>query len=126
MPNGGSAGAGYVIVGDVQLLGSDALGDATNNVAEYTAVLNALRAAADRGATRAHVRMDSKVVFNQLSGAARCKAEHLVALRGAVETEVARYAKGGVTFRRIPREENGVADALAKAGALVSKAKSAQ
>ncbi len=51
MPNGGPAGAGYVVVGGVRLLGSDALGDATNNVAEYTAVRNALRAAADAGAT---------------------------------------------------------------------------
>jgi ribonuclease HI len=36
MPNGVPAGAGYVVVGGVQLLGSEALGDATNNVAEYT------------------------------------------------------------------------------------------
>jgi ribonuclease HI len=36
MPNGGPAGAGCVVVGGVQLLGSEALGDATNNVAEYT------------------------------------------------------------------------------------------
>ena len=47
MPNGGPAGAGYVVVGGAHLLGSEALGDATNNVAEYTAVRNALRAAAD-------------------------------------------------------------------------------
>jgi ribonuclease HI len=50
MPNGGPAGAGYVVVGGVHLLGSEALGDATNNVAEYMAVRNALRAAADAGA----------------------------------------------------------------------------
>jgi hypothetical protein len=41
------AGAGYVVVGGLHLLGSEALGDATNNVAEYTAVQNALRVAAD-------------------------------------------------------------------------------
>src|SRR3954447_13149781 len=45
MPNGGPAGAGYVVVGGVHLLGSEALGDATNNVAVYMAVRNALRAA---------------------------------------------------------------------------------
>ena len=53
MPNGGPAGAGYVVVGGVHLLGSEALGDATNNVAEYMAVHNALQAAADAGATSA-------------------------------------------------------------------------
>jgi ribonuclease HI len=71
MPNGDPAGAGYVVVGGVHLLGSEALGDATNNVAEYTAVRNALRAAADAGATSAYVRMDSPVVFGHLSGRVR-------------------------------------------------------
>jgi len=103
MPNGGPAGAGYVVVGGVHLLGSEALGDATNNVAEYTAVRNALRAAADAGATSAHVRMDSPVVFGHLSGASRARAEHLIQLR----------------------EQNGVADELAKDGARASKALSA-
>ena len=82
MPNGGPAGAGYVVVGGVHLLGSEALGDATNNVAEYTAVRNALRAAADAGATSAHVRMDSPVVFGHLSGASRARAEHLISAQG--------------------------------------------
>ena len=124
MPNGGPAGAGYVVVGGVRLLGSDALGDATNNVAEYTAVRNALRAAADAGATSAHVRMDSPVVFGHLSGASRARAEHLIQLKEEVEAQVARYP-GRVTFARIPRERNGVADELAKDGARASKALSA-
>jgi ribonuclease HI len=126
MPNGGPAGAGYVVVGDsVRLLGSEALGDATNNVAEYKAVRNALRAAADAGATTAHVRMDSPVVFGHLSGASRAQAEHLIQLKEEVEEQKARYKKGGVRFARIPREQNGVADELAKDGARASKAQSA-
>src|SRR6476620_6238703 len=96
MPNGGPAGAGYVVVGGVHLLGSDALGDATNNVAEYTAVRNALRAAADAGATSAHVRMDSRVVFGHLSGASRARAEHLIQLKEEVEAQLARYPPGRV------------------------------
>jgi ribonuclease H / adenosylcobalamin/alpha-ribazole phosphatase len=88
-------------VGGVHLLGSEALGDATNNVAEYTAVRNALRAAADAGATSAHVRMDSPVVFGHLSGASRARAEHLIQLKEEVEAQVARYP-GRVTFTRIP------------------------
>src|SRR6476620_11295468 len=114
MPNGGPAGAGYVVVGGVHLLGSEALGDATNNVAEYMAVRNALRAAADAGATSAHVRMDSPVVFGHLSGASRARAEHLIKLKEEVEAQVARYP-GRVTFARIPRERNGVADELVHA-----------
>ena len=124
MPNGGPAGAGYVVVGAVHLLGSDALGDATNNVAEYTAVRNALRAAADAGATSAHVRMDSRVVYGQLAGVTQAWAEHLIQLKEEVEAQKARYP-GGVRFARISRAQNGVADELAKNGARASKALSA-
>ena len=102
MPNGGPAGAGYVVVGGgVHLLGSEALGDATNNVAEYTAVRNALRAAADAGATSAHVRMDSPVVFGHLSGASRARAEHLIQLKEEVEAQVAGI-RGGSRSLRFP------------------------
>ena len=108
------------IQNNLSLSGSITLGDATNNVAEYTAVRNALRAAADAGATSAHVRMDSPVVFGHLSGASRARAEHLIQLKEEVEAQVARYP-GRVTFARIPRERNGVADELAKDGARASK-----
>jgi ribonuclease HI len=124
MPKGGPAGAGYVVVGGVDLLGSEALGDATNNVAENMAVRNALRAAADAGATSAHVRIDSPVVFGQLSGASRARAEHLIELKEKVEAQVARHP-GRVTFARIPRQQNGVADEPAKHGARASKARRA-
>lgn len=120
MPNPGPAGAGYVVVGGVHLLGSDALGDTTNNVAEYAAVRNALRAAADAGATSAHVRMDSTLVHGHLTGASRARAEHLIQLKGEVEAQVKRYP-GRVKFTRIPRELNGVADELAKDGARASR-----
>ena len=120
MPNGGPAGAGYVVVGGVHLFGSEALGDATNNVAEYTAVRNALRAAADAGATSAHVQMDSQVVYGQLAGVSQVWAEHLSQLKEEVEAQVARYP-GPVTYARIPREQNGIADHLAKEGARASK-----
>ncbi len=121
MPNGGPAGAGYVVVGEkVRLLGSDAFGDASNNVAEYTAVRNALRAAANAGATSAYVRLDSSVVIKQLTKKSRTRAEHLIRLKAEVEEQRARYP-GGVTFARIPRERNAVADRLAKDAALVSK-----
>jgi len=126
MPNPGPAGAGYVVVGDgVRLLDSEALGEATNNVAEYTAVRNALRAAADAGATSAYVRMDSSVVVGHLTGTSRARDERLIQLKGEVEEQKARYKKGGVRFARIRRERNGVADQLAKNGARASKAQSA-
>jgi ribonuclease HI len=126
MPNGGPAGAGYVVVamGGLHLLRSESLGDRTNNEAEYMAVRNALRAAADAGATSAYVRMDSAVVVGHLTGASHARAEHLIQLKEEVEAQKARYP-GGVRFARISRAQNGVADELAKNGARVSKAQSA-
>ena len=51
MPNGGPAGAGYVVVGmgGVNLLSSEPLGDRTNNVAEYMAVRNRAAGRGRRG-----------------------------------------------------------------------------
>jgi ribonuclease HI len=95
-----------------------------NNVAEYTAVRNALRAAANAGATSAYVRMDSTLVHRQLTGAKRARAEHLIELKEEVEAQAARYP-ARVTFARIPRDRNGVADELAKGGARASKGLSA-
>jgi hypothetical protein len=70
------------------------------------------------------LRGDSPVVFGHLSGASRARAEHPIQLKEEVEAQVARYP-GRVTFTRIPRERNGVADKLAKDGARASKALSA-
>jgi anti-sigma-K factor RskA len=68
--------------------------------------------------------MDSPVVFGHLSAASRARAEHVIQLKEEVEELVARYP-GRVTFARIPRKQNGVADELAKDLARASKALSA-
>ncbi|MGH2556122.1 MAG: reverse transcriptase-like protein [Actinomycetota bacterium] len=57
------------------------LGIATNNTAEYEAVVRSLRDAADRGVTQAHLRSDSPVVMRHLSQPHTCKAPHLRALQ---------------------------------------------
>ena len=108
--------------GGVHLLGSEALGDATNNVAEYTAVRNALRAAADAGVGS---RADG------LAGGLRpplwgiaCAGRAPDSAQGGGRSAGGRYP-GRVTFARIPRERNGVADELAKDGARASQALSA-
>ena len=118
MPNGGPAGAGYVVVGGVHLLGSEALGDATNNVAEYMAVRNALLPRPTPQPPSPIEPQPSNVSpFRQNATVIHWET-------GEVEAQVARYS-GRVTFARIPRERNGVADELAKDGARASKALSA-
>ena len=55
----------------------ETIGDATNNVAEYTAVIRGLTIAAELGITDADYFLDSELVARQLSGIYRLKAEHL-------------------------------------------------
>ena len=87
------------------------VGVATNNVAEYRGMLEGVRRAydLDPGAS-VHVRMDSKLVVEQMTGRWRIKhpdMQHLA--REAREVIGQRH----VTFEWIPRAENSRADALA-------------
>ena len=90
---------------------SEFLGVQTNNVAEYTGVLRALRLATDLAADEVDLLLDSKLIVEQLSGRWRIKDAKLIPL--AIE---ARRLLGG--FRRwsathVPRAQNSAADALA-------------
>ena len=63
--NPGPAAYGYVLEGEdgtVLAAEGEAIGVATNNVAEYSGLIAGLRAAAELGARRVDVRMDSKLV----------------------------------------------------------------
>ena len=114
--NPGTAGYGAVVrdavTGEVLGERSEAIGRATNNVAEYSGLLAGLRAAGDLapGAT-AEVRMDSRLVVEQMSGRWRIKHPDLLAL--AAEARHAARALGRVTYTWVPRERNKHADRLA-------------
>ena len=87
------------------------IGHATNNVAEYTALVYALQAALIRGARRVHVRMDSELVARQMAGTYRVREE---SLRG-LHHQCRHLVSGFDTWRidAIPREANADADRLA-------------
>ncbi|MFF0969296.1 bifunctional RNase H/acid phosphatase [Streptomyces sp. NPDC003703] len=113
--NPGPAGYGAVVfdAADGQSLAEAAeyLGTVTNNVAEYRGLLAGLRAAhaLDPGAA-VHVRMDSKLVVEQMSGRWRIKHPDLQPLAA----EAARvFPPGRVTYEWIPRARNKHADRLA-------------
>ncbi|WP_156038657.1 reverse transcriptase-like protein, partial [Actinoalloteichus caeruleus] len=76
--NPGPAGYGAVVfdadTGAVLVERAEALGVATNNVAEYQGLIAGLRAADELGAAEVAVRMDSKLVVEQMSG--RWKIKH--------------------------------------------------
>src|SRR5947207_2206530 len=89
---------------------SDYLGTATNNVAEYRALIAGLEAAAQHGVDHVTVYMDSELVARQMTGAYRVKNEGLKPLHTEAQAAAARIPK--VTFRTVPREENALADRL--------------
>ncbi|MCL7423516.1 bifunctional RNase H/acid phosphatase [Streptomyces sp. YS415] len=113
--NPGPAGYGAVVfdaaTGQTLAERSEYLGVVTNNVAEYQGLLAGLRAAFDLDPTATvHVRMDSKLVVEQMSG--RWKIKHPDMKPLAMEASRV-FPPERVTYEWIPRERNKVADRLA-------------
>ena len=113
--NPGISGAGALVIeaetGEVLREISHSVGIATNNVAEYTAVLLGLQAAFEIDPeAEIVVRMDSKLVVEQMSGRWKIKHPDMIALGTKVQSLI---SSANVTFVWIPREENFRADALA-------------
>jgi probable phosphoglycerate mutase len=115
--NPGPAGYGAVVreagTGEVLVERADAIGVATNNVAEYSGLIAGLQAAADLGAVEAEVRMDSRLVVEQMSGRWQIKHPGLRPLAARAAELVRRFDT--VRFIWVPRERNRRADALANA-----------
>jgi ribonuclease H / adenosylcobalamin/alpha-ribazole phosphatase len=113
--NPGPAGYGAVVLDpathDVLVERSAGLGVATNNVAEYRGLIAGLQAARELGATDVDVRMDSKLVVEQMSG--RWKIKHPDLRPLAMQAAGLVRELGSVRFAWIPRERNTRADALA-------------
>ncbi|MDR5683035.1 MAG: ribonuclease HI family protein [Armatimonadota bacterium] len=112
--NPGPAAIGVVIEdgqGAVLREISEAIGPATNNVAEYRALLRGLEEAAALGATEVEIRTDSQLVANQLRGTYRVRSPVLAGLHEAARRILARFRHTEV--RPVPREENARADRLA-------------
>jgi orotate phosphoribosyltransferase len=113
--NPGPAGFGAVVLdpstGAVLAQRSGFIGVATNNVAEYRGLIAGLTAAEELGATQVAVRMDSKLVVEQMSGRWQVKHPDLRAL--AREASELRVGFETISFEWIPRELNKEADRLA-------------
>jgi len=87
------------------------LGRATNNVAEYQALLHGLRYAVSRGASRVEVFSDSELLVRQIAGRYRVKSPGLLPLHREAQGLLARFERSRVAH--VPRERNTEADALA-------------
>jgi ribonuclease HI len=86
------------------------LGVATNNVAEWTALLLGLEAAAERGVRRLAVRLDSELVVKQLRGEYRVKHVDLQPLYRRATKLLGQFEQ--VDIRHVPRKHNVLADRL--------------
>ncbi|MGW5033086.1 bifunctional RNase H/acid phosphatase [Streptomyces nigra] len=113
--NPGPAGYGAVVIdaatGETLAERAEYIGVATNNVAEYRGLIAGLRAAHELDPTATvHVRMDSKLVIEQMSGRWKIKHPDMKPLA----FEAARvFPPAQVTYEWIPREQNKHADRLA-------------
>jgi len=113
--NPGPAGYGSVVIdaatGETLVEAAEYLGIATNNVAEYRGLLAGLKAARELDPTATvHVRMDSKLVVEQMSG--RWKIKH-PDMKPLAREAASVFPASQVTYEWIPREKNRHADRLA-------------
>src|SRR6185437_1226749 len=114
--NPGPAGYGALVREGPLVLAerAEAIGSATNNVAEYRGLIAGLEAAREISPdAEINVRMDSKLVVEQMSGRWKVKHEGMRALAREAAQLVAGFPS--VTFTWIPRAQNSAADALANA-----------
>jgi broad specificity phosphatase PhoE/ribonuclease HI len=113
--NPGPAGYGAVVrdaeSGELLAERFGGLGHVTNNVAEYQGLIAGLRAAVELGAESVEVRMDSKLVVEQMSG--RWQVKHPSMRPLAAEARSVAAGLGHVGYTWIPRERNKDADRLA-------------
>ncbi|MFN8225109.1 MAG: bifunctional RNase H/acid phosphatase [Mycobacterium sp.] len=113
--NPGPAGYGAVVLAAdrATVLGErkQAIGLATNNVAEYRGLIAGLTEAVELGATEVAVSMDSKLVVEQMAGRWRVKHPDLIELNREARALAARFEH--IAFNWIPRERNTHADRLA-------------
>lgn len=115
--NPGPAGIGVVlkdasgeVIGEI----AQGIGETTNNVAEYSALIAGLELALTKGVTEIEVFMDSTLVINQLKGEWKIKNDRLRVLAVKARALLNRFEPH--TLQHVPRELNSDADKLANQG----------
>ena len=89
------------------------IGTATNNVAEYKALLNGLRLAHEKGITNLDVYGDSKLVIEQVTGNWKVKSPLLTPIHREICTFLVNNPFEQITFQHVYRNNNKRADELA-------------
>jgi ribonuclease HI len=110
--NPGPAAYGYVIYADgVEIrTGKKFLGTATNNIAEYTAVLEAAKDVMLKDVAEINFFLDSELVVKQMRGEYKVRNAGLIPLKQELDLVLAGKK---ATFTHVPRNQNKLADKLA-------------
>ena len=111
--NPGPAAAGAVIStpdGEVIADAAEAIGIATNNVAEYRGLLLGLERARELGATEVEVINDSELVARQVNGVYKVKHPDMKPLHAQALKALGEFERWSI--RSVPRAQNAGADAL--------------
>jgi ribonuclease HI len=115
--NPGPAGIGVVLKdesGEVIAEIARGIGEATNNVAEYSALIAGLELALEEGVTDLEVYLDSELVVSQIKGEWKIKNDRLRTLAVKARSLLDRFARKSIAH--VPRELNSDADKLANQG----------
>lgn len=116
--NPGDSGIGAVLLlEDTAHEISEHIGTATNNIAEYTALIKGLSKAKALKIENLKIFLDSELIVKQIQGKYKVKSENLKALHQEALSHL-KYFKA-YTISHIPREQNKRADALAKKAAAI-------
>ena len=114
--NPGHAGIGIRVESDGELLKehSEYIGQATNNIAEYNALIKGLELASDLEASQVQIISDSELVVRQMNGQYKVKNEALLPLYQKAQAQ----SRAFDTFKikHVPRAQNKEADRLANLG----------
>lgn len=110
--NPGPAGIGFVLAlpGAPLIREGAYIGEATNNVAEYRALIAGLTRAAAAAVTELTVFLDSELVVRQMKGEYRVKDAKLKSLFAEAQELAAQFRP--IAFHHVPREKNAGADSL--------------
>lgn len=115
--NPGPSGIGIVLADENgEIIGELArgIGETTNNVAEYTALITGLELALSKGVTDISVSVDSELLVRQISGEWKIRNERLRALAVKARALLGRFHSSDL--QHVPREMNAGADRLANQG----------
>ncbi len=112
--NPGAAGIGVIVYdGEQQVLKeiSEPIGEATNNIAEYRAIIKAIETAHELNANTVKIYTDSQLVYSQVTGKYKVKNQNMKALYDQVVGLVKGFEK--ISIEHVLRDKNKEADRLA-------------